>query len=328
MMQPPNRVKIGRFPTPIERLEKLSLACQGADIYVKRDDLSGMAISGNKIRKLEFLLAAAQKEKCQIVITCGAAQSNHARTTAVAAAKLGLRSHLFLRNDAGGSGTDGNLLLARLVGAEVTFVSASQYEQIDDVMLRAAEDYSKSGSRAYVIPEGGSNVLGAWGYALAMEELASQMETLGISFDHVVCAVGSGGTLAGMLLGSVLLGMKCQIHGINVCDTPEFFQNRVANILRAALPDRQDLQQLAVSQINLIGNYVGKGYGFSSQQELDFIKRIAGTEGMILDPVYTGKALLGVAEETKKGRFRKGEKLLFWHTGGIFGLFPKRALFY
>ncbi len=323
----PEKIHFAHLPTPIEKLERLGQAFEGPEIYVKRDDLTGMAKTGNKVRKLEYLAAEAQREECDLLITCGGAQSNHARAAAVAAAKIGMKSHLLLRDGAGGD-LDGNLFIDRLVGAEITFITAKEYEQANDIMARIAEEHDSKGGKAYVIPEGGSNALGALGYLAAMEELSRQMKTQRLEFDHIISAVGSGGTIAGMLLGRSAYEIKAEIHGLNVCDDAPYFQNRIFNIISDAKRRFGFEMSLKKSEINVIDGYVGKGYGLSSQEEIDLIKQTARLEGLILDPVYTGKAMFGLMDLIRKGRFQRGEKILFWHTGGIFGLFPKKALFF
>jgi len=323
----PERRALAHAPTPIEKLERLSQLLEGPDIYIKRDDLTGIGKTGNKVRKLEFLVAEALREGAQLLITCGGLQSNHARATALAAAKIGVKSHLVLRDSAGGD-IDGNLFIDRLVGAEVDFIALQEYESVDDIMHRLAEDYAKKGMKAYVIPEGGSTALGALGYVIAIEEACRQMKTLHVEFDHIISAVGSGGTLAGMLLGKNAYGMKAQIHGINVCDDASYFQERVSNIVREAKRRYGFELNLQKKDINIIDGYVGKGYGLNRQEEIELIKLVARIEGIILDPVYTAKAMFGLRDQIRKGRFTKSEKVLFWHTGGIFGLFPKRGLFF
>ena len=323
----PEKINFAHVPTPIEKLQRLSQMLEGPEIYVKRDDLTGMAKTGNKVRKLEYLVAEASRQGCEVLITCGGAQSNHARATAVAAAKVGMKSHLVLRDSTGGD-LDGNLFINRMVGAEITFIGLQEYEQVDDIMARLAEDYAAKGAKPYVIPEGGSNGLGALGYVSAMEETARQMKAQRLEFDHMICAVGSGGTLAGMILGRSITDLQCEIHGINVCDDAPYFQNRIANILRDAKRRFGFELNVQKQDIKIIEGYVGKGYGLSSQEEIDLIKQVARLEGLILDPVYTGKAMFALADQIRQGRFQKGERILFWHTGGIFGLFPKKALFF
>ncbi len=323
----PERYALAHTPTPIEKLARLSQLFEGPEIYIKRDDLTGIGKTGNKVRKLEFLIAEALREGAQLLITCGGVQSNHARATALTAAKVGLKSHLVLRDSAGGD-IDGNLFIDRLVGAEVDFITPQQYEQVDDIMHRLAENYAGKGLKAYVIPEGGSIALGALGYVHAIDEVCRQMKTLHLEFDHVISAVGSGGTMAGMLLGKSAYGLKAQIHGVNVCDDAPYFQDRISNIIREAKRKFGFDLNLPKKDINIIDGYIGKGYGLNRQQEIELIKLVAQTEGVILDPVYTAKAMFGLKDQIRKGRFTKSEKVLFWHTGGIFGLFAKRGLFF
>lgn len=323
----PERIRLAHLPTPLEKLPRLSEELGGPEIHIKRDDLTGMVETGNKIRKLEFLLAEAQQQGCQVLITCGGAQSNHARATAVAAARSGLKCHLVLRNSTG-SEFDGNLLIDRLVGAEIKFITPQEYEQVDDIMGRLAEQYVAQGSKPYVIPEGGSNALGTLGYVVAMQELAEQAAAQSLQFDHLICPVGSGGTLAGMLLGESLCGLTAQIHGVNVCDDAPHFQNRVSSILRSARRKFGFELSLQSHDISIIDGYVGKGYGLNRQEEIELMKHVAQREGVILDPVYTGKAMFGLVDQIRQGRFKPDEKILFWHTGGIFALFPKKALFF
>jgi D-cysteine desulfhydrase len=323
----PERCALAHTPTPIEKLARLSQLFEGPDIYIKRDDLTGIGKTGNKVRKLEFLIAEALRERAQLLITCGGVQSNHARTTALAAAKVGLKSHLLLRDSAGGD-IDGNLFVDRLVGAEVNFITPQEYEQVNDLMHRLAEDYAQKGTKAYVIPEGGSTALGCLGYVVAIEEMCRQMKMLHFEFDHIISAVGSGGTLAGMLLGKSAYNLKAQIHGINVCDDAPHFQERISNIIREAKRRFGFDLNLPKKDVNIIDGYVGKGYGLNRQEEIELIKLVAQTEGIILDPVYTAKAMFGLKDQIRKGRFTKSEKVLFWHTGGIFGLFSKRSLFF
>lgn len=326
-LQIPERYALAHIPTPIEKLERLTQLFGGPEIYIKRDDLTGIGKTGNKVRKLEFLIAEALREGAQLLITCGGVQSNHARATALTAAKVGLKSHLVLRDSAGGD-IDGNLFIDRLVGAEVDFITPQQYEQVGDIMHRLAENYASKGIKTYVIAEGGSIALGALGYVYAIEETRRQMETLQLEFDHIISAVGSGGTMAGMLLGKNAHHLKAQIHGINVCDDAPYFQEHISNIIREARKKFGFELNLQKKDINIIDGYIGKGYGLSRQEEIELIKLVAQLEGVILDPVYTAKAMFGLKDQIRKGRFTKSEKVLFWHTGGIFGLFAKRGLFF
>lgn len=323
----PHHVKLSQTPTPLEPLERLSRILEGPEILVKRDDLTDTAMSGNKVRKLEFLLADALEQKRDFIITCGGYQSNHARTTAVATARLGLKCHLILRNGMG-SPIEGNLFLDRLLGAEVQFVTEEAYLEIDDLMKAAAEEAKERGKKPYLISEGGSDEIGALGYVKAAHELAEQLKSARLKVDHIILPVGSGGTYAGLLVGKHLYDMPAQIHGINVCDDEAYFVNKIHRIVKN-MQRKFDLDlKIGKRDINIIDGYVGKGYGLSRQEEIDIIKMAAKGEGVILDPVYTGKAMYGLKDQIRQGIFKEGETVLFWHTGGIFGLFSKKSLFF
>ncbi len=323
----PKSIDLAQLPTPIEKLERLSKIFEGPQIYIKRDDLTGVGMTGNKVRKLEFLLAEALQNKCDYVITCGGSQSNHARATAVAAAKVGLKSLLVLRSSMSAP-LEGNLFIGRLVGAEFEYITPEEYMRVDDVMLGIAVKLKAKGHKPYIIPEGGSNAVGSLGYVKATEELAHQIKSLKLRIDHIVVPVGSGGTYAGLLLGKFLYDLPAQIHGINICDDESYFVKKISSLLK----DMQKRYELALKieqkDISIIDGYVGKGYGLSSQEEIDTIKKVARAEGVILDPVYTGKAMLGLSDQIRQGRFKANENILFIHTGGIFGLFPKKTLFF
>ncbi|HEX9654299.1 MAG TPA: D-cysteine desulfhydrase family protein, partial [bacterium] len=278
----PDSLKLAHLPTPIARLERLSKTFEGPQIYIKRDDYTGMAATGNKIRKLEFLLAEALSQNCDYVITCGGVQSNHARATAVASAKVGLKCHLVLRNGIS-KNLEANAFLSRLVGAEMEFITTEEYQRIDEIMNRVAEDLRGKGHQPYVIPEGGSNELGALGYVKAAEEIARQIKVQRLKIHHIIVPVGSGGTQAGLLLGKHIYDLPAQIHGINVCDDEAFFVNRIHGIVKSAIKRFGLNLSVAKNEIRIIDGYVGKGYGLSSQEEIDLIKRAAQTEGIIFD---------------------------------------------
>ena len=323
----PETASLGCTPTPVELLSRLSKRLEGPDIYIKRDDLTGVGLTGNKVRKLAFLIHDAVQKNADVLITCGGVQSNHARATAVAAARFGLRSHLFLRKN-GESTIDGNFFLDKMVGAEITFVDQQEYDRIDEVMHDLAAELAEKGQNAYVIPEGGSNALGALGYIRAAEEIAAWSRREKLRFDAIVCAVGSGGTYAGLLAGKYLYDLPARILGINVCHEAVYFRRKISSLLDGIrttyLPDLKTDDR----EIRIIDGFVGKGYGLSRQEEIDIIKLTAEQEGILLDPVYTGKAMLGLQELIRRGEIAKDEKVLFLHSGGIFGLFPKRGLFY
>jgi D-cysteine desulfhydrase len=297
---------------------------EGPEIYLKRDDLTGFALSGNKVRKLEFVVADALRHGATVLITCGGTHSNHARATAVAAARLGLKCHLVLRGEPP-EVYDGNTLIAKLVGAEMSFITPEQYyAHRDEIMAEKAAELERDGERAYVIPEGASNAVGALGYLQAGQEIARDQEELGVSFDAVVFAVGSGGTYAGMFLASKLSGLRARVVGINVCDDAAYFVHRIAGIIEEFRAQFGAEFAYSPEEIEIVDGYVGLGYGLSRPEELAFIRQVARTEGVLLDPVYTGKAMYGLVDQIRRGRFRPGERVLFIHTGGAFDLFPLR----
>ncbi len=330
----PPAVPLARTPTPIERLERLSEET-GVQLFVKRDDLTGLALTGNKVRKLEFLLAAAHDARCDTVITCGGAQSNHARATAVAAAKLGMAAHLVLRVEGppgtpapGPDGIRGNLFLERLAGATVRWIDRAEWPRRDEIMLEeAAKLREAEGRRSYTIPEGGSNALGAFGYVRCAEEIAAAERELERPFDLVVCATGSAGTQAGLLAGKILFRRPFRVLGFAVCDTRAHFAARVEEIA-LDLTTHYGLSLPGVeAAFECDDRYVGAGYAVSRPDELETIREVAEAEGLFLDPVYTGKAFHGLLKEVRAGRVARGTRVLFVHTGGIFGLLAKAAEF-
>ncbi|MGQ9645337.1 MAG: D-cysteine desulfhydrase family protein [Thermodesulfobacteriota bacterium] len=320
----PQSISLAHRPSRIEYLERLSRELNGPEIFVKRDDDTCCLLSGNKVRKLEFFIADALEKGADTIITCGGLQSNHARTTAIAAKRYGLGCHLILRGKKPHM-PDANYLLDSLVGAEVTFVTKSHYLNRNQIFDKLEKRLLQQGKKPYSIPEGGSNGLGAQGYVRAMEEIHEQMEQMGIKFNAIISAVGSGGTYAGLCMGKKFFDIRAEVVGFNVAATAEYF---VKEILRCARESETLLRMdfgLSQEDMKIIDGYVGKGYAKSRPEEIALIKQIAELEGIILDPVYTGKAMFGLTDQIKKGRFRKEQRILFIHTGGLFGLFPYRS---
>jgi D-cysteine desulfhydrase len=307
MTAEPERLRLARLPTPIEQIGRIR---PGWTVSVKRDDLTGTALSGNKVRKLEYLLADAMARAARRVVTCGGIQSNHCRATAVAAAQLGLGSLLFLRTRTPPGPDDaptGNLKLARLVGAEVRFVTPDEYADRRALMADAA------GPDDYVIPEGGSNALGSWGYIRAIDEMADRWEA---PPSAIVCATGSGGTLAGLTIGARRRGLAVPVHGVAVCDDAAYFQQIVEQISTEATDRWPSLPRVRSDEVSVVEGYKGRGYALSTSEEEADIAAVARASGLILDPVYTGKAFRALLHEPD----RFGSSPLFVHTGGIFGL--------
>lgn len=321
------KLKLGNFPTRIERLEKFSTIVK-EHVYIKRDDQTGTEFSGNKIRKLEYSINEAINNDCDTLITCGGIQSNHARATAAAGIKLGLKSVLVLRSDEKPE-LEGNYLIDKIMGADVRIISSEDYrERRQEIMENILKELEAKGRKGYIIPEGASNGIGTFGYLACFKEILEQEKEHGIIFDTIVTAVGSGGTFAGLYLGNKLTDSGKKIVGINVCDTAEYFKEKVSEILeevKTYIPDTEF--EISKDDMCIIDGYVGDGYAVSRTEELDFICDFAEAEGIILDPVYTGKAMRGLYTEIKKGTFKDSKNILFIHTGGLFGLFSKREQF-
>lgn len=327
MIKIPEKLMFANLPTRIEKLERLSQKLCGPNIYIKRDDQTGTEVSGNKIRKLEFSVKEALNQGCNVLITCGGIQSNHCRATAAVASRLGLKSVLVLRGDAE-TELDGNLFIDKLLGAEIHFITPEKYKyNRAEIMEQIKGKLEDQGFKPYIIPEGASNGIGGFGYYNAMQEIICQEKELGVHFDRIVLAVGSGGTHSGLFLASIALEYAGEIYGINVCDDAEHFKNEICKILHESMQYLDVNLRFSKDEIQIIDGYVGRGYALSRPEELHFIHDFAKLEGIILDPVYTGKAMYGLVEEIKKGTFKNCENILFIHTGGSFGLFPQKHLF-
>ncbi|XP_065850335.1 bifunctional D-cysteine desulfhydrase/1-aminocyclopropane-1-carboxylate deaminase, mitochondrial [Euphorbia lathyris] len=322
---PSHRFSLAHLPTPIHRW-KLPHLPKGTEVWLKRDDISGMQLSGNKVRKLEFLMAEAVANGADCIITIGGIQSNHCRATAVAATYLNLDCYLILRTSKvlvdQDPGLTGNLLVERLIGANIQLVSKEEYAQTGSVTLTniLKEKLVKEGRKPYVIPVGGSNPIGTWGYIEAIREIEQQVQASGgtLKFDDIVVACGSGGTIAGLSLGSWLGNLKAKVHAFSVCDDPDYFHSFVEG-----LTDGLTARVNSYDIVN-IQNAKGLGYAMNTSDELQFVKEVAISTGIVLDPVYSGKAAYGMmkdmAENPKKW---EGRKILFIHTGGLLGLYDK-----
>jgi len=327
MIKIPERLHLANLPTRIEKLEKLSNSIGGPDIYIKRDDQTGTELSGNKVRKLEYSVKEALDKGCDYLITCGGIQSNHCRATAAAAAKLGIRSCLVLRGEKD-TKPEGNLLIDKLLGAEIRFITAEDYSnRRAEIMEAIKAEMEQQGYKPYIIPEGASNGIGSFGYYTAMEEILAQEKEMGMHFDCIVLATGSGGTYSGLWLANKLHGNTADVYGIIVGGDKAYFMERIPEILKESMEYVDIKLDIDPDEINIIGGHVGRGYALSSPDELDFISDLAKLEGVILDPVYTGKAMYGLTKEIKKGTFSKYKNILFIHTGGLYGLFPQGDLF-
>lgn len=322
---PSHTFSLGHLPTPIHKWNLPNLP-PNTEVWLKRDDLSGMQLSGNKARKLEFLMADAVAQGADCIVTIGGIQSNHCRATAVASNYLNLDCFLILRTSKAlldkDPGLTGNLLVERLVGAHVDLVSKEEYAKIGSVALTnlLKERLISEGRRPYVIPVGGSNSLGTWGYVEATREIEQQLQTAADTrgFDDIVVACGSGGTIAGLSLGSWLSNLKAKVHAFSVCDDPDYFYAYVQGLL-----DGLHAGVRAHDIVN-IQNAKGLGYAINTEEELKFVKEIACTTGAVLDPVYSGKAAFGLLKDMAEHPEKwEGRRILFIHTGGLLGLFDK-----
>lgn len=346
-----SRIFLAHAPTPIERRPALD-EIVGAKVWIKRDDATGGAEAGNKVRKLEFLLADALARKAEVVITCGGLQSNHARATALVCARLGLRTVLYLRvpdptRAAENADLSGNVLLDRLAGAEICFISPAEYRERGAIMDHARRELEIEGAPAYVIPEGGSNGRGSLGYVEAMREVRRQLD-FGLcegltpssnsprAFDIVAHACGSGGTAAGVALGAAHFQVARQTWAFAVCDDRAYFEKTIARIASEARGFDSSLPELAFAEANqglaqesgpeisaqlvIDDRAKGPAYAVMDPEQKRFLVQVARKTGLVLDPVYSGKALWGVARAVERGDIARDANVLFIHTGGLPGL--------
>jgi len=343
MLTYPDRVQLAQLPTPLQPLDRLSEKLAGPRIWLKRDDLSGSHLSGNKVRKLEFILARTQAQGADILITCGGTQSNHCRATALVAAQLGLKCHLILRQDPLPAGStelhDGNLLLDELAGAKIDVYPAKGFGAGLRMRMQAVADrYSTAGVRPYLIPVGASDGIGIWGYIAAAEELKNDFKRAAINSAVIACASGSGGTQAGLIVGVEGFKIPAEVLGFAVCDNAAYFHAKIKSDIahwRREWPEQAaefgfdadvsvGVDTNVDIKVNVNDVYIGDGYALASDEVLQTIAMLAREEGVLLDPVYTGKAFFGLLEEIKKDTFDGVSDVVFIHTGGLFGLFPWR----
>lgn len=317
------RVRITHGPTPLEPMKRLTEVLGGPNLWIKRDDCTGLASGGNKTRKLEYLMADAQQKGADTVITQGATQSNHARQTAAIAAKMGMRCDIILEDRTGYTVEDykhsGNVFLDHLYGAHVSEVPADT--DMNAAMATLAEELSSKGLKPYVIPGGGSNAIGALGYVTCALELMNQANNMGLVIDSLVHATGSAGTQAGLVTG--LYGSRSQIpvYGVGVRAPKEAQEARVFDLAQQTC----ELLGLpgAIERENVFANcdYIGEGYGKPTPGMIEAVTMLARLEGILLDPVYSGKGMAGLIDLCRKGHFKKGQNVVFLHTGGSVGLF-------
>lgn len=312
----PEKVLLANLPTPIQKMERLSKFLGGPDLYIKRDDLTGLATGGNKSRKLEYLVAEAINNGCDHLVTVGSAQSNHCRQTAAAAAKYGLGCSVVLSGKKPRTKV-GNVLLDELLGAHIFWTNGRLRHE---VLNKVVHDLQTMGRKPYPIPVGGSNVIGSTGYVAAAKEFLDQAQNEHLNIDFIVLASSSGGTQAGLVLGSQIYGFHGEILGISVDQTAEQLQTQVA-ALATATATHLGLNTTSVAErVTVNDDYMGDGYAKVGEPEREAIQMVAQKEGVLLDPVYTAKAMAGVIDLIRWGAFTRGQSILFWHTGGTSSL--------
>ena len=317
------RVHLAHLPTPLERMDRLSEALGGPEIWIKRDDCTGLSTGGNKTRKLEFLMAEAQAEGADLVMTQGATQSNHARQTAAFAARLGMDCHILLEDRTGykdeNYNHNGNVLLDVLHGA--TYETRNAGLDMNAEMESVAENFRKQGKKVYTIPGGGSNTTGALGYANCALELVGQANDRGLVIDHIVHATGSTGTQAGLVTGLKALNANIPVMGISVRAAKEAQEENVFKLASATADVLGCPGVVSAQDIAANSDYVGEGYGLPTEAGIDAIRMFAKFEGLLLDPVYSSKGAAGLIDLIRRGHYKKGERVVFLHTGGSVSLF-------
>lgn len=315
------RIDLGYTPTPLEPLDRLSEVLGGPRIWIKRDDCTGLATGGNKTRKLEYLMADALAQRADTVITFGAVQSNHARQTAAACAKLGLECHLILTRRVTWKHaeyeTNGNVLFDRLLGAHVHLIESADAERFTSALI---DDLTRQGKRCYAVPTGGSNAIGALGYVRCAEEIADQSRHFGFQPDLLLHATSSGGTQTGLIVGLLAADLDCEVVGVNVYDTDHVrMERRITRLLDEVLI-RVKLNANATGNLRVIHDILGEDYGIPTRQTVDAISALAANEGILVDPVYSGKAFAGLLEMHRRGDLAGCSNVVFVHTGGVASL--------
>ncbi len=311
------RLPLANLPTPVESLVQFSKSLGGPEIFIKRDDLTGLATGGNKTRKLEFIIGDALAKGADTVITAGAPQSNHCRQTAAAAARAGLECHLVF----GGSSESpmiGNRFLDQLLGAKEHWTPKGTREA---KMAALETELTGQGRKPYVIPVGGSNSVGALGYVAAMYELQLQIEQFALRFDHLIFATSSGGSQAGLTVGSKLTNFEGKITAISIDQTPDNespfkYKEFVLDIARGVSANLSLGLDLSLNDFPINYDFLGQGYGVVGDPEKEAISMLARTEGVLVDPVYAGRALAGLIRLVRQNEFKSTDRVLFWHTGG------------
>ncbi len=313
-MKTPKKLNLANLPTPLEQV-----TYNGRKFFIKRDDYTGLDFSGNKIRKLEYLLHQAKQSRADIIFTCGGEQSNHCRATASAAARLRIKTRLFLWGK-DSTNPEGNLFLSKLYGAEISFLNKKNYLNVNNIMIEEREKLKKQNKNVYVIPEGGSTTLGILGYISFIDELMIQTDLK--KTEGILCAAGTGGTAAGMLIGAALNKLKLKVYAVNVLYSKEEIRRKILYLTEGCIADYKLNISIDESNLIILDGYSNEGYKNITGNKLKLINDFARSTGILLDPAYTGKAFCAYNENfLTKG---KGRKVIFLHTGGMFGAFAKR----
>lgn len=325
------RVRLGHFPTPLEPMSRLTAHLGGPNLFIKRDDCTGLATGGNKTRKLEFLVAEALEQGADTLITQGAVQSNHARQTVAAAARFGLQAKILLEQRVADAGEEyewsGNVLLDQLLGGEIVARLPAGTDMAGE-METLAQGLRDEGKKPYIIPGGGSNPVGALGYVACAHELLQQAFETGLRIDHVIHATGSTGTQAGLLVGLRGSNSGVPVYGVSVRAPREKQEDNVWKLVQATA-EYMGLPADAVARSDVVADadYVGDGYGMPTASMVEALRLVAELEGILLDPVYSGKGMAGLIGLIRAGHFKKDENVVFIHTGGAVGLYGYRQIF-
>jgi D-cysteine desulfhydrase len=313
-MKAPGRISLANIPTPLS-----SYSFNGCKFLMKRDDLTGLELSGNKVRKLEYILARAIKEKTTLIYTCGGEQSNHSRATATSARSVGLKVKLFLWGREK-SNPEGNLFIDKFLGAEIKYLTRRMYDNVNAIMAAEKKKDERKKEKVFIVPEGGSSSLGIWGYINFIDELSRQINLNKLK--GILTACGSGGTTAGFLVGAALKGIKLKIYAVNVIYGKDVMKERILSLANECIKDYKLGCLVDESSLDILDGFSREGYKKIDKKKVEIIRSFAESSGIMLDPAYTGKAFFAYNDMFLNGN--KSSDVLFVHTGGFFGIFSKR----
>jgi L-cysteate sulfo-lyase len=320
------RINLANLPTPLQEMPRLTKKLDGPRLFVKRDDLTGLVMGGNKTRKLEFIMSDARSKGADVIITGAGLQSNWSTLATAAAARCGMKTVICSAGPEGGYKPEeygGNMLLQKILGAEIRVFPLSTTELYEKVLTEVADELKAKGNHPYVAKFAGSTPIGCLGYVQAMIELTNQAASLDLDVDYVLTACGSGGTQAGLISGAKTMRSRIKVIGINVMPAQE--EGTLIRRLVSETAELLDQQfELNSEDVTVLNDYAGESYGAIYKEAVDAITLVAQTEGIFLDPVYTGKAMAGLIDLVKRGQFNKNNTVVFLHTGGAPGIFPYR----